>query len=359
MNIEQVLESNAWKVRVHQRLYLHSYGFIQCSNCWGYRGFDPPLLELTPTSPYVHHLAPTSKHPNHTNFWVGAHLTSHQRTMNCAQWTSFIWHNSSNGCTQVFVEILLNSRCCCCCCCRRRPWLCCCCSAAAAPAAVAPAAVAPAAVALLLLPLLLLPCCCCPAAAAAAATAAPAAAAALFVSAVHLWRRACVCGVRDGTSRHRIADRCLFLRPLQDISSGRRSSTEDRLAGEDRWGKGRAWSYLQFQQLGSRGTSCDQYRDSYRSRNNTNRGSSRCNKRQQRQQQCQRQQYKMQHQGQQLQQDQHKSDNKSNSIAAIARKAQNENDRLSSNGSAWFNTSLYEERGKFSRIHDVTIDYTS
>ena len=41
----------------------------------GVPGVRPPLLDLTPlTSPYEHHLTDpsTSKHPNHTNFWVGA-----------------------------------------------------------------------------------------------------------------------------------------------------------------------------------------------------------------------------------------------------------------------------------------------
>ena len=33
----------------------------------GIMGVWPPPLELTPTSPYVHHLTPTSKHPNHSN----------------------------------------------------------------------------------------------------------------------------------------------------------------------------------------------------------------------------------------------------------------------------------------------------
>ena len=38
----------------------------------GTRGLTPHFLSWFPTSRYKHCLTPTSKHPNHTNFWVGA-----------------------------------------------------------------------------------------------------------------------------------------------------------------------------------------------------------------------------------------------------------------------------------------------
>ena len=53
-------------------VWWHHIEPVHQSNCWGYQEFDHPLLELPPTSPYEHHLTPASKHPNHTNFRVGA-----------------------------------------------------------------------------------------------------------------------------------------------------------------------------------------------------------------------------------------------------------------------------------------------
>ena len=62
----------------------------QCSNCWW---FDPPLLELTPTSLYENHLTPTSKHPTIQIFWVGAAFPSSWIVLDAPliRWSLFIY----------------------------------------------------------------------------------------------------------------------------------------------------------------------------------------------------------------------------------------------------------------------------